>query len=473
MEPACVLDFNSAGALRRETKVRERFRQMIHEEVDSWVDDLLEVFDEDRQPTIEEISELLTATRQKFLGRFAEHIINEKYEKLSSEERAPCPRCAKLCTVRRRESRKIETLQGRSSIARTWFYCSDCGCGFSPLDAVLGLSRKEKQFDIQKKCAKLAARLPFASAQGVFEDLTGQQVSDHFIHDILQEVGTHAQLEEVIPDRKRIEELIQKATTSKWRPILVVVSDGANLPTRSKARRDADRGPGRYQEAKGFRVYLAMRERTIHVASWHQIQNEAQFGEDLALVASRIPQEKVRIALLGDGADWLWKHMTACFPQGREVLDFYHCAEHVHEVGKAQYGEKSQETLQWVEGALCRLFCGEVRNVIGALRRMKPRNDQAAELIRKLIGYLGKNRHRINYRSGRLGGYPIGSGAIESANKFICHTRMKLSGAWWVKESGNAMLRIRCSLYNGTFDKVFDHYRQAECAKPDHGISDA
>ncbi len=27
-------------------------------------------------------------------------------------------------------------------------------------------------------------------------------------------------------------------------------------------------------------------------------------------------------------------------------------------------------------------------------------------------------------RSLRLGGYPIGSGGIESANKFICHTRI-------------------------------------------------
>lgn len=52
------------------------------------------------------------------------------------------------------------------------------------------------------------------------------------------------------------------------------------------------------------------------------------------------------------------------------------------------------------------------------------------------------------------GGYPIGSGGIESANKFICHTRLKRSGAWWVKETGNEMLRIRCALYNGTYDKV-------------------
>jgi len=59
-------------------------------------------------------------------------------------------------------------------------------------------------------------------------------------------------------------------------------------------------------------------------------------------------------------------------------------------------------------------------------------------------------------------GYPIGSGGIESANKFICHTRMKRSGAWWVKETGNEMLGIRCAIYNGTYDNVFEKYKKAQ-----------
>ncbi len=193
---------------------------------------------------------------------------------------------------------------------------------------------------------------------------------------------------------------------------------------------------------------------------------EEGFGADLALAAKRISQDRVRIALLGDGADWLWKLMTACFPKGREVLDFYHCSEHVHEVAKAQYGEKAPEALEWVEATLCRLFSnGEVGHVIAGLRRMKPKNAQAGELIGKLVGYLKKHRCCVDYRTMRRGGYPIGSGGIESANKFICHTRMKRSGAWWVKTTGNFMLGIRCALYNGTYDFVFDSYKKTCMAK--------
>ncbi len=68
------------------------------------------------------------------------------------------------------------------------------------------------------------------------------------------------------------------------------------------------------------------------------------------------------------------------------------------------------------------------------------------------------NKHRLAYQNCRDTGLPIGSGGIESANKHICHVRLKRSGAWWLVENGNTMLRLRCALYNGTFDTVLNGY---------------
>jgi len=282
------------------------------------------------------------------------------------------------------------------------------------------------------------------------------------MHGTFEEVGAFACLEDVIPSSEEITKRCRELNQGAWRPLLVVASDGAHVPTRPKAKRNEKRGKGRWQEAKGFRIYLLGEDRIVHLASWQQIQNEAQFGEDLAFVASRIPQDELRIGLLGDGADWLWKHMTACFPKGGQILDYYHYAEHIHNVGKHQYGEKSQKCLEWVESTLTRLFYAEVDNVIWGLQRMKAPTDAAAEEIRKLIGYLRNNRDRIHYHDDRIGGYPVGIGGIESANKFISHTRMKRSGAWWVKETGNEMLTIRCAINNGTYDEVFEKYKNAQ-----------
>jgi len=281
------------------------------------------------------------------------------------------------------------------------------------------------------------------------------------IHDEVDKWVDLIIMDDVIPNPEEIVERIKSVKEGAWRPLLVIASDGAHVPTRPKARRDEKRGKGQWMEAKGFRIYLLGKDRIVHVASWHQIQNEEKFGQDLAMAASRIAQDDLRIGLLGDGADWLWKHMVACFPKGRQILDYYHCSEHIHKVAKLQYGEKSKKCLEWVESTMTRLFYAEVDNVIWGLERMQPKDEATGEEIRKLIGYLQNNRERIHYKGDRIGGYPIGSGGIESANKFICHTRMKRSGAWWVRETGNEMLAIRCAIYNGTYDRIFEKYKKA------------
>ena len=65
----------------------------------------------------------------------------------------------------------------------------------------------------------------------------------------------------------------------------------------------------------------------------------------------------------------------------------------------------------------------------------------------------------------RRAGYPVGSGGSESANKFICHARLKRSSAWWYVANSNHMLALRCAKYNGTFERVFDRYKQKVLAK--------
>jgi hypothetical protein len=48
---------------------------------------------------------------------------------------------------------------------------------------------------------------------------------------------------------------------------------------------------------------------------------------------------------------------------------------------------------------------------------------------------------------------------MESSNKFICHVRLKRSGAWWYEESSSQMLALRCAKYNRTFNQVFTLYQ--------------
>ena len=82
------------------------------------------------------------------------------------------------------------------------------------------------------------------------------------------------------------------------------------------------------------------------------------------------------------------------------------------------------------------------------------------EEIGKLSRYLQRHQERHDDRFARKGGYPTGSGGIESANRFICQVRLKRSWAWWYVTNANQMLDLCCAKYNGTFDRVFERFRQ-------------
>jgi hypothetical protein len=148
-------------------------------------------------------------------------------------------------------------------------------------------------------------------------------MTDHCLPDVAAKLGEAADPVRVWPSRQRVEAIIAPAGNGRvWRPVLVVAADGAAVPTRPEAQsRSEKRGAGEGKEAKGLRRYLGGQERIEQILSWQQIATEEDLGEALRLAATLIPGERVRGALLGDGAKGLWTHLQAAFPTGKEILD--------------------------------------------------------------------------------------------------------------------------------------------------------
>ena len=438
----------------------DMFRDKAHTITDQWVNSLAPALLGAKPLTMEEISALFEEKKAELLSALVTDFIGVHHQEVLEQQFAPCPKCAKSCKCRRHTARRVESRQGSSRLDRPYFLCHDCKIGFAPLDETLQLSGRQKQYDLQRLALDYIAEMPYAKASELFVKSTGISFSENTMHDFLADFTEDLTLEEVIPSSEEIAQRIAKVKgAAKRRPVLVVATDGAHLPTRPLPGRKGKRGPGEYKEAKGFRLYLLGEgNKIVQLASWHQIQDADQCVSALKIVAARIPTDKVRIALVGDGATWVWRAMTEAFPTGREVLDYFHCSEHIHALASAQYADDPSKSLHWAEATMARLYYGEVSQVIGGLKRMQPKKEEAKEQIRKLIGYLKNNAHRIDYEHNRRGGYAIGSGGIESANKFICHVRMKRSGAWWLKENGNGMLALRCAVVNGTLDDAFKRY---------------
>ena len=399
----------------------------------------------------------------------------EQAHRATLEQRtAVCPQCGQTLSARSLQERTVETLVGAVRLRRPYFYCLHCHQGTTPLDEALQLTARRQQPDVQKAAVKLTKEVPYETACELFEELTGLPLSVHTAHEVTQAVAEGLTVLDVAPSR---EEIVAKITAvamgQPWRPIMVLAMDGAEVPTRpetakgrrpgyKKARAKRARWTGEWREAKGCRFDLIADDRIVQVLSWHQVQTDEETAEALRQVkaAGLIPEEEVRLCVIADGARWIWKQARALFPSAVEILDYYHGCEHLHKVAALQYGGHPERQHQWCEATVARLFWGEVYGVIWGLQRMKPTEALAAQEIAKLIAYLHRHQERLDYRFARKGGYPMGSGGIESANKFICHVRLKRSGAWWYVTNANQMLALRCAKYNGTFDRIFARYRQ-------------
>ena len=417
---------------------------------------------------LEDITGAVFCNKSKLLGQLLAGLIETKYSHLLDQDYCACKQCNKQLKSLGKRSRKIETRVGAFELNRPYFYCRDCQVGFSPLDEVLCLSDSPKQYDIQDTEAFLSSEMPYETAKEAFERITGDELSAHHMHEITNAIGAQAGVLQVCSSKEEIEEKIDKLSQGRYRrPVTMLGIDGAHGPMRpepSPHPRRAKRGKGEWKEIKGFRLYLVDADEIIHLMSWHQVCTDQQLAQDLLTIkeAGLIPQEKVRLGIIGDGAPWIWNRCKELFPRAREILDYYHCSEHIYEVANDHYGKGARKAQEWTEATLTCICYGKMQDVLTGLQNMEPKTDELVEKIVKLRNYLSDHTNKTRYYAAKRAGYHIGSGAIESANKFISNTRLKRSGAWWYIDNANNMLKIRCAKYNGTYDRIVKDYKAAD-----------
>ena len=145
------------------------------------------------------------------------------------------------------------------------------------------------------------------------------------------------------------------------------------------------------------------------------------------------------------------------------VLDFFHAAEHVREFAKLWIPEEA------ARGAFVQRCCDQLKEQGGAglLENLKSldlsqRSDEVRESHRRLVGYVGSNRHRMNYPAYLARGWPIGSGAIESACKTVVGQRLKGSGMRWRERGTTALCQLR-ALYRSGPDVWSEYWKHHAC----------
>ncbi len=138
------------------------------------------------------------------------------------------------------------------------------------------------------------------------------------------------------------------------------------------------------------------------------------------------------------------------------IVDVIHVLEYLWNAGRALFGEGTPESEQWVTEQLRDLLHGRVSNVAARMRRTATRlelTQQQRKSVDTCAGYLHKYAEFLRYDLYLAEGYPIATGVIEGACRYVVKDRMGITGVRWSLAGGEAVLRLRALKASGDFDE--------------------
>ncbi len=156
---------------------------------------------------------------------------------------------------------------------------------------------------------------------------------------------------------------------------------------------------------------------------------------------------------LGDGAPWIWNLKQDRWDRAVGLLDFFHASQHLWEVGRAVEGE-GDRLAPGVEERLHRLRHGQETQVLRELRGLKRKRGQAGEVLVREQNYFASHACRMNYQTIARRGWPIGSGAVESACRQK-QCRFKRPSQFWTPKGLSNLIALDEARRNHHWDQLW------------------
>lgn len=349
-------------------------------------------------------------------------------------------------------TRSLLTLGGPVTLHSARWRCARCGAQQWPGFAPLALPPGTLTWAVAARAAHVGALLPsYARAGEVLRYLSHLNISDREIELCTEGLGAAYTLPE-----------LPRGTGGPRVDACFVEADAVLLHFR-------DATP--WHEEKVF-------------CAWHQTGDtlsaprywtaDGPWDTHLAALETLAEIEGLRTApvvvCLGDGASPLWTLLTALAPQAFQLLDWFHCQEHLATVAKHLPDGAVWHTQQRADlktGAWWTVIHG-----LAHLARTGP-TAEAREAAHACCGYLFRHRQRLDHRTAEARGYPIGSGRIESACKLVVQQRCKGPGMRWEQRQAEAVLHARCAWINRDWARATRLWRATERFAPPQEVQAA
>ncbi|MGI8550278.1 MAG: ISKra4-like element ISKra2 family transposase [Dehalococcoidia bacterium] len=318
------------------------------------------------------------------------------------------------------------------------------GQAFSPLDEALDLNGSALSPWLQEAVVRLGNWLPFEQVPEQLAFLTGVTLSVETVRRLTEAAGSALVAVETAALSKQERERPEGPTGPARQQ---VSADGAMVPLMH----------GAWAEVKTLVVgtvegrTTASGDSVLHttdLSSCSRLADAEQFGQVAwgELQRRGTPTAGVVVGVM-DGAEWLQGFLDVQRPDAVRILDFPHAVEHLSQAVQGSLGVGSAATTAWLAEQAHVLKHGDPALVPAAVAALPSEGAvdpvAAAQAQDQTLAYLAKRWEQIQYATFQRQGYPIGSGAVESANKLVVEARLKGSGMPWARPNVNPMVALR------------------------------
>ena len=232
--------------------------------------------------------------------------------------------------------------------------------------------------------------------------------------------------------------------------ILYLLMDGAFIEMVSK--------DGGWKEVK---TAMCFNSKDIHY--WKNSKNEEQhrilkrdfisivgsvddfIGHVAALFKRNNGHKIEEVVVISDRADWINTVIEKVCPNATHILDLAHLKEKVGTFAQQVISDETQRTA-WVNDIRQKLEDGKWNEVLSDPSVIANKDIKTTGGKVNLYKYIDDRKDQIDYPLFRAKGYFVGSGAIESANRYIPQRRLKLPGMRWRRKNAQGILSLRSRL---------------------------
>ena len=184
----------------------------------------------------------------------------------------------------------------------------------------------------------------------------------------------------------------------------------------------------------------------------------------------RDPQRVRQRVFLVDGNK---QQITAIGAQAKDrgikvpvLIDYIHVSGYIGKAAAALHPGDPAAAGQWADGQLLRVLHGRAKAVaatlasVAAKTRADPRK-RGLDLtdMDRAVTYLTNNQQHMKYDKALANGWPIATGMIEGACRFVIEDRFGITGARWSPDGAEVILKLRAVVVNGDLGDYMRYYK--------------